>query len=169
MLGNRCTQTLDHLISTNTSAELESVNGAYFGAPWENHMAAEFPFIWSGTERGIRLIVGFQPLVVISPTASWILWLMQVYAWWVNVELSCFGRATYARQFWVPSHRFNFATGEQKGITQAIYTDSEPRSRMPNSLMPSAKLRSANLPFFTYLVWRGRGSNPGLPQPERTL
>ncbi len=49
--------------------------------------------------------------------------------------------------FWVPSHRFNSATGEQKGITRSIYADSEPPSRMPNSLMPSAKLRSANLPF----------------------
>ncbi len=28
----------------------------------------------------IRLIVGFQPLMVISPTASWIRWCMQVYA-----------------------------------------------------------------------------------------
>ncbi len=30
---------------------------------------------------GIRLIVGFQPLMVISPTASWIPWYMQVYVW----------------------------------------------------------------------------------------
>ncbi len=71
--------------------------------------------------------------------------------------------------FWVPSHRFNSATGEQKGIAQTIYSDSEPPSRVPNSLMPSAKLRSANLPFFKSLVWRGRGSNPGHPHPERTL
>ncbi len=54
--------------------------------------------------------------------------------------------------FWVPSHRFNSTTGEQKGITRAIYTDSEPPSQLPNSLMPSAKLRSANLPLFTSLV-----------------
>ncbi len=47
----------------------------------------------------------------------------------------------------MPRRRINSATDEQKGITQAIYTDSEPPSRMPNSLMPSAKLRSANLPF----------------------
>ncbi len=44
--------------------------------------------------------------------------------------------------FWAPSPRFNSATGEQKGITQTIYTDSDPPSRMPNSVMPSAKLRS---------------------------
>ncbi len=29
----------------------------------------------------IRLIVGFQPLTVISPAASWIRWCMQLYAW----------------------------------------------------------------------------------------
>ena len=29
----------------------------------------------------IRLIVGFQPLMVISPTTSCIRWCMQVYAW----------------------------------------------------------------------------------------
>ncbi len=50
--------------------------------------------------------------------------------------------------FWVPSHRFNSATGEQKELTQTIYTDSKLPSRMPNSLMPSAKLRSTNLSFF---------------------
>ncbi len=33
----------------------------------------------------IRLVVGFQALMVISPTASWIRWCMQVY---VNVDLS---------------------------------------------------------------------------------
>ncbi len=57
--------------------------------------------------------------------------------------------------FWVPSHWFNSATGEHKGITQNIYTDSEPPSRLPNSIMPSAKLRIANLPVFMFLVWRG--------------
>ncbi len=97
---------------------------------------------------GIRLIVGFQPLMVISPTASWIRWCTQVYAWWFNVDLCCLGRTIYARQFWVQIHQFNSTTGEQNGITQTIYTDSEPPSRMPNSLMQSAKLRSANLPFF---------------------
>ncbi len=44
----------------------------------------------------IRLIVGFQPLMVISPTARW----MQVYARWFNVDLSCLGRTIYARQLW---------------------------------------------------------------------
>ncbi len=35
---------------------------------------------YSQVEGGIRLIVGFQPLMVISLTASWIRWCMQVYA-----------------------------------------------------------------------------------------
>ncbi len=35
----------------------------------------------NGGVGGVRLIVGFQPLMVISPTASWIRWCMQVYAW----------------------------------------------------------------------------------------
>ncbi len=75
-----------------------------------------------------------------------------VYAGVSVMDLSCLGRTIYARQFFVRSHRFNSATGEQKGITQTIYTDSEPPSRMPNSLMPRAKLRSANLPFFVSLM-----------------
>ncbi len=35
-----------------------------------------------------------------------------------------------ADNFWVPSHRSNSATGEQKGITQTIYTHSEPPCRL---------------------------------------
>ncbi len=35
---------------------------------------------WLNGGGGIRLIVGFQPLMIISPTASWIQWCMQVYA-----------------------------------------------------------------------------------------
>ncbi len=48
---------------------------------------------------GVRFIIGFQPLMVLSPTASWIWWCMQVYAFWSNVDLSCLGRTIYARQF----------------------------------------------------------------------
>ena len=36
-------------------------------------------------------------------------------------------------------------------------------------MLPSTKLRTANLPVFPSMVWRGRGSNPGLPHPVRTL
>ncbi len=60
----------------------------------------------------IRLIVGFQPLMVISPTASWIRWCMQVYVWWFNVDLSCLGRTVYARQFLGAKPPINSSTGE---------------------------------------------------------
>ncbi len=105
----------------------------------------------------IRLIVGFQPLMVISPRCMRgdLMWTCLVWA----------ERST-PDNFWVPSHWFNSTTGEQKGITQTIYTDSAPPNRMPNSLMPSGKLRSANLPILMSLVWHGRGSNPGLPQVD---
>ncbi len=112
---------------------------------------------------GVGLIVGFQPLMVISPTASWIRWCMQVYAcelMWTCLVWS--ERSTPDR-----CHRCNSATGEQIWITQTIYTDSEPPSRLPNSLMPSAKLRSANLPVFTSLVWLTRsGIEPRPPAPR---
>ncbi len=120
---------------------------------------------WGG---GIRLIVGFQPLMVISPTAR-IRWCMQVYACELMWACLVWAERSSPDSFWVPSHWFKSATGEQKGISQTIYTDSEPPCRIPNSLIPSAKLRSANLPVFRSLVWRGRGLNPGLPHPERTL
>ncbi len=110
----------------------------------------------------IRLIVSFQPLMVISPTASWILWCMQVYACELMWTCLVWAGRSMPDSFWVPSHRFNFDTDEQKWITQTIYTDSEPPSRLPNLLMPSAKLRSANLPVFTLvpLVWRPRPPAP---------
>ncbi len=78
--------------------------------------------------------------MVISPTASCSSDLMWTCLVWAE-------RST-PDNFWVPSHRFNSATDEQKGISQTLYTDSEQTSRMPNSLMPSPKLRSANLPFW---------------------
>ncbi len=83
-----------------------------------------------------------------------------------NVDLSFLGRTIYARHFLVPSHRFNSTTSEQKGITQTIYTDSKPPSRMPNSLMPSAKPRSANLPFFYVFGVTRSGIEPRPPAPR---
>ncbi len=117
----------------------------------------------------IRLIVGFQPLMVISPSESWIRWCMQVYVCELMWTCLVWTERSTPDSLCVLSHRFNSATGEQKRITRTIYTDSELPSLLPTSLMPSAKLRCANLPFFTSLVWRGRRSNPGLPHPERTL
>ncbi len=63
--------------------------------------------------------------------------------------LSCLARAIYYTPdiFWGAKTPIQF---RQKGITQTIYTDSEPPSQTLNSLMPSAKLRSAN-PIFLHL------------------
>ncbi len=44
--------------------------------------------------------------------------------------------------------------------------DSEPPSRMPNSLMPSAKLRSANLPVFYVFGVTRLGIEPRPPAPR---
>ena len=78
------------------------------------------------------------------------IWICFVWAEWAPPD-----------RFWVPSHWFNSATAERKHSDN--YTDSELASRVPNSLMPSTKLRSQTLPVFISLVWHGRGLNPGLP------
>ncbi len=93
----------------------------------------KFEFIWYCMRKGgwIRLIVGFQPLMVISPTASWIRWYicrcMRGDLIWTCLV---WAEQSTPDSFWVPSHQSNSATGEQKEITQTIYTDSEPPSRM---------------------------------------
>ena len=89
-------------------------------------------------EYMIRLKVGFQLPMVISRTAIWIWWCMHCDLMWTCLV---WDERSTADNFGVPSHRFNSATGDQKGITQTIYTDSEPPSPMPDSLMPSNKLR----------------------------
>ncbi len=78
--------------------------------------------------------------MVISPTASWIRCCMQVYVYELMWICLVWAKRSTPDSVWVPSHRFKSAIGEQKGITQTIYTDSGPPSRLPNSLMPSAKL-----------------------------
>ncbi len=50
-----------------------------------------------GGGGGIRLIVDFQPLMVISLTASCIRWCMRGY---FNVDLSCLGRTIYPNNVW---------------------------------------------------------------------
>ncbi len=104
--------------------------------------------------------------MVISLTASWIRWCMQVYACELMWTCIVWTERSTPDNFGVPSHRFNSAIGKQKGITQTIYTDSEPPSRMPNSLMPNAKLRSANLPFFYILGVTRSGIEPWPPAPR---
>ncbi len=87
---------------------------------------------------------------------------------WFNVDCLVWVERSTSDNFRVPSYRFSSATGEQKGIIQTIYTDSEPPSRLPNSLMPNAKLRSANLPFFTSfcVTWSGIEPRPPAPQAD---
>ncbi len=103
--------------------------------------------------------------MVISPTASWIRWCMQGYAWWFNVDLSCLGRTIYAIQFLgaKPLIQFRHRWAEREH-SDHLYC-SEPPSRMPNSLMPSVKLRSANLPFFYVfgVTWSGIEPRPLAP------
>ncbi len=123
---------------------------------WTYHgESREWGPVWRWRWGWIRLIVESYHLlqvwfgVVCRCMSGDLMWTCLVWAEWSTSD-----------NFWVPSHRFNSATGEQKGITQTIYTDSEPSSQTPNSLMPSAKLRSANLPFFTSLVWCSQASKP---------
>ncbi len=85
-----CSNAHNHFVITVTRAR----NSVVIGFGWLTGSDIDWGVGW-----GIRLIVGFQPLIVISPTASWIRWCMQVYAWWFNVDLSCLGRTIYARQF----------------------------------------------------------------------
>ena len=64
-------------------------------------------------KRGIRLKVGFQPLKVISPTASWIWWCMQVYAYG-DLVWTCL---VWAKRYipdssWVLIHQLNSTAGE---------------------------------------------------------
>ncbi len=90
-----------------------------------NTSNSQFP-IWLGG-GWIRLIVGFQPLMVISPTESWIRWCMQVYVCELMWTCLVWAEGSTPDSFWVPNHRFNSATGEQKGITQTIVlTPSRP-------------------------------------------
>ncbi len=60
------------------SPAMHSCHNLVLSGKWTNRESRPMGLLLGG---GIRLIVGFQPLMVISPTASWILWRMQVYAW----------------------------------------------------------------------------------------
>ncbi len=62
----------------------------------------------------IRLIVGFQPLMVISPTASRIRCCMQVYACELMWTCLVWAERSTPDSFGVPSRRFNSVTGVRK-------------------------------------------------------
>ena len=68
--------------------------------------------------------------MVISPTARWIRWSIQVYACELMWTCLVWAERSTPDTFWV-----------------TIYTVSEPPSQLSNSLMPSAKPRIANLQF----------------------
>ncbi len=66
---------------------------------------SNFPLLEGG--GGVRLIVSFQPLMVISPTASCIRWCMQVYACELIWTCLVWAERSMLNSFCVPSHRFN--------------------------------------------------------------
>ncbi len=68
--------------------------------------------------------------------------------------------------FWVPSHRFNSATGEQKWITQTIYTNSEPPSRLPNSLMQAPSWEGQTSQFLRLWCDAVRNRTPASRTPS---
>ena len=74
---------------------------------FRNKTTSEGRPLWGGGGGGIRLNVGFQPLKVISPTASWIWSCMQVYA----------GIGIWTYHLFGPN---DLCPIEQKGITQTI-------------------------------------------------
>ncbi len=109
-----------------------------------------------GGESGIMLKIGYHSLKIISPTVSLIRWCVQVYAG-VNAMSSLCPvlfepNDLHLIQFWVPSHRLNFVTGEQKRNTQTIILP--PSRPVASSLVPSAIPRSANLPVLRLGVTR---------------
>ncbi len=62
----------------------------------------KFSLIWDIMGGGIRLIVGFQPLMVISLTVSWIRWCMQVYACELMWTCLVWAECSMPDSFWVP-------------------------------------------------------------------
>ena len=83
-----------------------------------------------------------------------------------NIVKTCLIKPCGKKGVSTPIHRFDSATGEQKWITQTNYTDSEPPSRLTNSLMPSTKLRSANLPFLSLWCDAFRDRTPASRTPS---
>ncbi len=93
----------------------------------------------------IRLIVGFQPLMVISPTASW--WCV----YWTRLVL-----VRPAASLYSASPLKHHPTGKQWCPYPDHYSDSEPARR---SLTLCRALRAAEPQILTSFVWRSLGSN----------
>ncbi len=69
--------------------------------------------------------------------------------------------------FGVPCHRFNSATGEQKRITETIYTDFQPSSRMSNSFNAKRQADKRKPPILYVFGVTRSGIEPGRPPEPR--
>ncbi len=115
----------------------------------------------------IRLIVGFQPLMVISPTASWIRQCTHVCR---CMRVSWYGPVLFGPHDLRPTvlgakppiqfrHRW-----AGRNHSDHLYW-LRAASRLPNSLMPSAKPRSETSQFYVFGVSRS-GIEPRPPAPR---
>ena len=100
---------------TDSSSNSSTVENCFFTSEWK---AIFLLWILSPATcflvyvQLLRVVVvggrsGFQPLMGISPTANWIRWCMQVYAWWF-LMWTClvWAKRSTPDNFWVPSHWF---------------------------------------------------------------
>ena len=111
----------------------------------------------------------FKTLKVISATASWIQWCGCMCGQLIWACLDCFGRTICARHHCVPSHRLNFARGEQKGIIQIIIilTPSRPVGCLTHKCqVPSWEAQTSQ--FLQLCVTRSRiETRPSTPLGNR--
>ncbi len=126
-----------NIIHNNVSLKY-FVNQLHFGGSvssdprtWWFDLERNLPGVRVGGSGGIRLKVGFQPLMVISPTAV-------VHAGVCGCRGELIKPSTQFR------HRYE---------SLILYWPNGRAKRFPNSLMPSAKPRSANLPVTGCRGW----------------
>ena len=109
-----------------------------------------FFFEWGG---GIRLEITFRfSRLYQFLHASWNRWCTWVVVsssarvvWWETLDLSCLGRLIYAGQILCAKQPSQFHHRWAEKNHSDRYTNSKPFSRLPKSLVPSAKLRTVNL------------------------
>ncbi len=117
--------------------------------------------LW-GRWEWIRLIVGFQPLMV----ESWIRWCMQVNAWWFNVDLSCLGWTIYARQFLgaEPPIEFRHRSSERNHSDHLYWRRAaQSVAKLTNAKRQAEKRKSPS--FYIFGVTRS-GIEPRPPPPR---
>ncbi len=116
-----------------------------------------------------RPIVGFQLLMVISPTARWIRWCMQVYGLWFNVDLSCLSRTISARQLLgaKPPNQFRHRWAERNHSDHLYWLRAPQSDAKLINAKRQAKKRKPPI-FYVFGVTRA-GIELRLPHPERTL